>query len=68
VGDLFSTLTRAPRLLTGFLYCSIALACALVKMCCACSGKESICFLVLLDNIADLPGGFLLEDFLSLDI
>ena len=55
-----------PRLLAGFLYCSTALACTLVKICCACLGKVSIYFLV--DSAVLLPDLFLLDDFLSFGI
>jgi len=40
----------------------------LVKICCACLGKESICFLVLVDNAVLLPDLFRLGDFLSFGI
>jgi len=38
------------------------------KICCACLGKESICFLVLVDKAMTLPELFLLDEFLSFGI
>lgn len=44
-----------PRLFSGSWYCSIALACVFLYMCCACVGREAICLLVLLDNCLSPP-------------
>lgn len=40
-----------PRLFSGFWYCSIAPECTFSYICCACSGKESICFFVLEESL-----------------